>query len=179
MRPRQPLPKIWMFSDERMGDAFLPALARLPKGNGLVFRHHGLAKAERQSLFDKARVIARKRRILVVLAGSAGEARAWKADGVHQSAAPSARRHLRTAPVHNLRELIAAERGGADLIFLSPAFVTRSHPGGRTLGGRGFAALARKTKTPVIALGGMTAQRARAVKGAYGWAAIDAFMEAG
>jgi thiamine-phosphate pyrophosphorylase len=75
-----------------------------------------------------------------------------------------------------VRELIVANRTRADLIFLSPVFLTRSHPNGRTLGRRGFAALAQLSEVPVIALGGMNARRARTLNGAYGWAAIDAWL---
>ena len=147
-----------------MGDAFLPALARLPKGSGLLFRHYGLAKAERRALFKAARAIARKRRVVVLLAGSVREVSTMK------------RTSLKTASVHTVRELIAADRARADLIFVSPVFPTRSHPGERTLGRSGFATLARRAKVPVIALGGMNARRARTLKGAYGWAGIDAWL---
>lgn len=168
-----------MFSDERMGDDFLPALARLPKGAGLVFRHYSLAPKARRALFLRAMEIARARRIVVILAGTAQQAAAWRADGVHgrrQHKRQNVRCHLRTAPVHNRRELIAAQRNGADLIFVSPVFATRSHPNTRVLGRRGFAAFARHSAVPVIALGGMTARRARTLPHTHGWAAIDAWL---
>jgi thiamine-phosphate pyrophosphorylase len=38
-----------------------------------------------------------------------------------------------------------------------------------------FSALAHGAKRPIVALGGMTAKRARTLKGNYGWAAIDAW----
>jgi thiamine-phosphate pyrophosphorylase len=38
-----------------------------------------------------------------------------------------------------------------------------------------FTWLARQTRLPVIALGGMNERRARGLEGAYGWAAIDAW----
>lgn len=75
-------------------------------------------------------------------------------------------------------ELIAAERAGADLILLSPVFATRSHPGAPVLGPVRFGLLARQARTPIVALGGMTAKRARALPDAYGWAAIDAWCQA-
>jgi thiamine-phosphate pyrophosphorylase len=64
----------------------------------------------------------------------------------------------------------------ADLLFLSPLFPTRSHPGARILGRVRFAALARKAGMPVIALGGIGRHEVRglATLGAAGWAAIDA-----
>lgn len=71
-----------------------------------------------------------------------------------------------------------AERSGADILFVSPVFRTRSHPGGRTLGRVRFAMLAGHAKRPVIALGGMTKTRWKAVAAtsAIGWAAIDGLM---
>lgn len=164
-----------MFSDERMGAGFLPALARMPKGAGLVFRHYHLEERERRELFARARRIARARRMMVVLAGTDQLATGWRAAGSH-GRDPHRPRAVRTAPVHNLRELFAAERAGADLIFISPVFPTRSHPGSKPLGQRAFAALAMRAKTPVIALGGMTPRRARALKYAYGWAGIDTWL---
>lgn len=100
------------------------------------------------------------------------------ASGYHN---PSRRRHhtgLATYAAHNAREISQANRRGADLIFLSPVFPTRSHPGAPTLGPKRFATLARLARCPVIALGGMNAARFRRLKplGAYGWAAIDALM---
>jgi thiamine-phosphate pyrophosphorylase len=94
----------------------------------------------------------------------------WGADGSHG-------RHdgATTAPVHDLEEIRAAEAAGAALVFLSPVFPTRSHPGAPVLGPEGFAALARQTKLPVVALGGMSAERAATLAGAYGWAGIDAW----
>ena len=80
--------------------------------------------------------------------------------------------------VHSARELLAAETAGADLIFLSPLFATRSHLGGRVLGRVGFAALAHRAAVPVIALGGVRAEHRRMLAGlgASGWAAIDGLM---
>ncbi|OYW85444.1 MAG: hypothetical protein B7Z20_09100 [Sphingobium sp. 32-64-5] len=86
------------------------------------------------------------------------------------------RKSLLSVAVHDRRDLVVAHRIGADLIFLSPVFATRSHPGARFLGPLMFGTLARSSRIPIIALGGMTAQRYRRLQalGADGWAAIDA-----
>ena len=175
MPTRQPraLPKIWLMTDERQGDALFEALARLPKGAGVIFRHHATLPAERRALFERVRRIARRKRLLLILAGTPQDAVGWRADGNHGRSPHRAR--IRTAPAHNVCELIAAERAGVDLILLSPVFATGSHPGGRALGRVRFSALAHGTKRPIVALGGMTAERARTLKGNYGWAAIDAW----
>lgn len=162
-------------TDERSGDLLWEALARLPRGAGVVFRHHATPPAARRLLFDRVRAIARARRLVLVLAGPPGMARAWKAQGAHGRHPHRAAGLLRTAPVHDRREMARARH--ADLLFASPVFPTRSHPGGRTLGVRGFRRLARATRKPVVALGGMTATRWRTVR-SYGWAAIDAWSYA-
>jgi thiamine-phosphate pyrophosphorylase len=175
MPPRQPLPRLWLMTDERQDDGLFDALNRLPRGAGVVFRHYSLEPAARRGLFEQVRRIARRRGLLVLLAGEPKLARVWGADGNHGIYAGP--RGLMSASVHNLRELRRAERAGADLLFASPVFPTRSHPGGRTLGTFRFGQLIRHTRTPVIALGGITPKRTRALMqlGAYGWAGIDAW----
>lgn len=181
MNRRQPhpkrVPRLWMMTDERQGDALWPALERLPRGAGLVFRHYSLPWAARRALFRKVHAVARRRGLRLLLAGTPHLAAAWGADGSHGR--HDARRSigLPSAPVHDLREIRAAERAGARLLFLSPAFETRSHPHAAPLGPLRFARLAQQTALPVIALGGMSAARARRLgaSGLYGWAAIDAW----
>jgi thiamine-phosphate pyrophosphorylase len=175
MRRRQPLPRLWMMTDERQGEGLWEALERLPRGSGVVFRHYGLSPPERRRLFRKVRCIARRKRLLLVLAGPAPLAKAWGADGSHGGSARSGGGLLRSVPVHDARELAEARRLGADLVFLSPLYETASHPGGRALGPLRFAALASRAHAPVIALGGLGARDMRRVRslGAHGWAAID------
>lgn len=169
MRARQPLPRLWLMTDERQRDGLLQAVARLPAGVGIVFRHYSLAEVARRNLFDRVKAAAPG---LVLLAGPAAEARAWGADGSHGRGRG---RGLRSAPVHSLAEIRLAEGRGAALLFLSPVFATSSHPDARPLGLARFAWLARRTELPVIALGGMNEARGRRLAsfGAYGWAGID------
>jgi len=166
MKRRHPLPRVWLMTDERLGDRLWEALDRLPPGAGIVFRHYSLGRQERRALFTKVR--ERAPESVLVSAGGflAG------ADGVHNAPGPG----LRTASAHNLRELRRAERRGAGLVFLSPVYATRSHPDAAALGPRRFARLAAQTRLPVVALGGMDAARFRTVRGAYGWAGIDAWL---
>lgn len=170
--PDRSWPRLWLMTDERLRDRLFAAVERLPAGGGIVFRHHGLAPKDRRALFDRVRTAAGDR--LLLLAGSAEQAASWGADGSH-GRGPGA--GPRSAPVHDYGEIRAAERAGAGLLFLSPAFPTRSHPDSRPLGIARFAWLARRTHLPVIALGGMNARRGQRLAsfGAYGWAAIDAW----
>ena len=173
MAHRQPLPRLWLMTDERLGDGLFAALANLPQGGGIVFRHYTLAEPKRRALFEEVRASARRRHQLLLLAGPADQAREWGADGSHGCGAGAG---LRSSPAHNLREVLAAVRAGAGLIFLSPVFASRSHPSAQTLGPSEFNRLARRTDLPVIALGGMDGIRARRLREAYGWGGIDAWL---
>jgi thiamine-phosphate pyrophosphorylase len=166
MPSRQPLPTIWLLSDARNDAALERALKRLPRGSGFVFRHYHLEGDERRARFKALARLARAHGHLVALAGTTAEAQRWGADLAY-----GPRGHL--APVHSLREIGRAKRASA--LLLSPAFPTRSHPGAKTLGPVRFRLLAAMAGKPVIALGGMNAGTARALKWPR-WAGIDAFL---
>src|SRR5690606_21673045 len=119
--------------------------------------------------------IARARDHTVILADSALTAREWGADGIYGaplSLAPHRGDMLMLATAHNLTEIAAANRAGADAVLLSPAFATASHPGAPALGPLRFRALARYAQMPVIALGGMSQRHADRLQWPR-WAAID------
>lgn len=172
MRSRHPLPRLWLMTDERMGEALWAALDRLPRGAGVVVRHHATEAAERAPIVARILAIARRRGLMVITAGQ----RARGTAGVHNPRRGTVHSGLVTRSAHGLREAIAAGRAGAALIFLSPVFATRSHPGSATLGRVRFARTARQVAVPVVALGGMDAARFRSLPYAYGWAAIDAWL---
>ena len=172
--PPQELPHLWLLSDARNDAALEDALVRLPHGSGFVFRHYHLAEATRRTRFEMLRSICRSKNHRMLLSASISIAVDWEADGIYgppermKNAAPM----LRIATVHDRAEIAAAEAAGADAIMLSPVFATRSHPGADTLGAARFHSLAASTALPVIALGGMTAERAREL-GVTRWSAID------
>jgi thiamine-phosphate pyrophosphorylase len=162
-------------TDERIGEGLWAAIEALPRGAGIVFRHHATDRAERRALFMRVALIARRKRLTLVRAGAAhlgpGEA------GIHGDV----RRFypgLRTWPAHSRAQAIAAKRAGADIVFISPVYATRSHPGARALGPLQAAAVARGLGLKAIALGGMDARRFARVQrlGFHGWAAIDAWL---
>lgn len=172
MRARHP--RLWLMTDERMGERLWDALETLPRGSGVVFRHHALPKAQRRVMAKRVAAVARRRRLTLLLAG---EPLGIRADGVHGAVARRGRPGLLSRPVHSVPEVIEAARAGADIVFVSPVFATRSHPGARPLGAVRLGLLLRNVRTPAIALGGMDATRFRALTGLglSGWAAIDAW----
>lgn len=173
---------LWLVSDPvRLPDP-CPAAADLPRGAGVLAR--GLA---RPVLARLAR-LARRRGLVVVVAGDGRAALAARA-GLHL---PDRR------PSRGLLPFLRARRSGApgtvltlaahgdgraaargrrlrpDLIFLSPVFATRSHPGAVALGPLRWAAAARRLGMPAAALGGVSAATvARIPRRAAGLAAID------
>lgn len=166
MRPRHPpIPRVWLMTDPRMGDDLWRALERVPRGGGVVFRHYGVAG--REALLARVAKVARRRRLVLVVAGA-------RTGHVHNGRTTYG---LKTASAHTRREAVAAIRSGTDAVFLSPVFATRSHPGAPALGRIRFGLVSRGLGVPVIALGGMDAGRARTLpKTAYGWAGIDAWI---
>lgn len=161
MPPRHPisdraLPKLWLMTDERMGDSLWTALAALPRGSGVVFRHFSTPEAARSAILHRLQKVARRRGLVLV----------------HQGAD---RQPLRLGAAHSMREGLAARRAGADAVLVSPVYPTRTHPGARALGPLRAALIARAVGLPAIALGGVTARRFRHLKrlGFVGWAAID------
>lgn len=174
MTDKKTLPNLWLLSDARNDAGLERALARLPRGSGFIYRHYHLPEPERRARFDELAVLARAQRHLVILSGPAEVAHAWGADGcygpAHNLAAPHGLLGLATA--HTASEIAAANAAAADGVFLSPVFPTRSHPGGECLGVLPFHALAAQADMPVIALGGMTAERAEML-GCTRWAGID------
>ena len=162
-------------TDERMGDALLPSITALPRRSAIIFRHYSLAPPERRALFVAVKRVARAHRHMLIAAGGLS----LRADGVHGRQGVRSR-GIKTVPVHNPRDIVAARRSGANLLFASPVFSTRSHVGEKPLGRVRFGLMIRNAGVPVIALGGMDARQARSLAafGIYGWAAIDALTVA-
>jgi thiamine-phosphate pyrophosphorylase len=162
-------------TDERMGDSLLPAIEALPRGAGIVFRHHATSLATRRALFRRVAQVARRKHLMLIRAGAEplgrGEA------GVHGDVRP-VRPGLRTWPAHLRAQAIAGKRAGAELLFVSPVYPTRSHPGAPALGPLRAAKIARGLGLKTIALGGMDSIRFARLQGLdfHGWAAIDAWL---
>lgn len=161
---------LWLLSDAR-NDARLEAgLRAMPRGSGFVFRHYHLEAEPRHTRFDQLAKAARECGHIVILAGSDD----WGADGSYGAAERGAAK-LFLATAHDGIELRTAIMAGADAVFLSPVFPTASHPGAETLGVHGFHVLAQQSPVPVIALGGMNAERAIELDWPR-WGAIDGLV---
>lgn len=169
---RRRVPPLWLFTDfKRLPDP-RAAVSRLPrKRAGVVLRHD--EDPDRACLARDLARICRARRLVLVVAGDARLAAALGA-GIHLRGGrwASARRvdGFVTSSAHNVTELRRASLAGADLVFLSPAFPTASHPGAAGFGAVRWAATARQCISPVAALGGIDGQSVRRLPRALCWA---------
>jgi thiamine-phosphate pyrophosphorylase len=154
-----------------MGDALWPALRRLPPGSGVVFRHYATPARERRAVLRRVLRLGQARGLVVVVAGVSS----FQADGVHGRAVT---RGIRTWPAHCRADALAGQRAGANALFVSPVYTTRSHKGAVGLDPARAIRIGRGLGIPVIALGGMDESRWQRIRrlGFYGWAAIDAWI---
>lgn len=185
------LPSRWLVTDARRLADPLPAIRRLKRGDGVLFRHYELQTAQRLALAQRIAGLCRRRGLVLVVAGDARLARAVAADGLHlpqalihrAGAARQVGLPLVTAAAHDAGAVARAARCGADAVLISPVFATASHPGAAPLGVLRLAALAteaRRRGLQAYALGGITPAgfvRLRQLPLA-GYAAVGAFSEA-
>jgi thiamine-phosphate pyrophosphorylase len=159
------LPRLWLFTDDRRLPDPRAAVAGLPRGKaGVVLRHdHDPARV---ALGRDLSRICRARRLALVVAADGRLAAALKA-GIHLRGGyrpgPLRLAGMVTSSAHSVQELKRAQRAGADLIFLSPAFPTVSHAGAPGLGPLRWAAIARGggIGARIAALGGMDGRTLR------------------
>lgn len=156
----------------------------------LLLREKSLDARELYNLATRLLPLARRHRALFIVNGRIDVALACGADGAQlgHDALPigPARRivppaFLLGASCHTAQELAAAELAGADFALLSPVFEPTSKAASQPpLGLDGFRDLVQPCPIPVVALGGITSETARACRdaGAAGVAAIGALFGA-
>lgn len=172
-----PWPREWLMTDERVGERLWDAIAALPKGAGVVFRHYATPEGQRIALAHQVAEVCGRRRLTLAIARDAALANMLDAALVHNPESdPGILPTSRAA--HSAEETRSAADAGASLIFLAPLFPTRSHPGRAPLSRDMARQIVAACPVPVIALGGMNRARFDKLKsdGFYGWAGIDAWL---
>ena len=175
---------VLMTDDDRLHDPG-PAAAQLPRGSLVVVRARDPAR--RAGLAAALAPVARRRGLFLLIADD--PALASSADGLHlperragEAAHWRARRPgwLVTVSAHSCGAALKAARCGADAVFMSPIFPTRSHPERKSLTAIRLRLMALRLCVPVYALGGIDARTAQSLAGARlaGLAAIGAFAAA-
>ena len=171
-----------MTDPERVADP-VAAAEGLPRGSAVVFRAFGAPDAVRQGRLLAA--VSRRRGLLLLAGADPALARAMGAGGVHlperlaHRAGAIRRAHplwLISVAAHSEAAVRRARIYGADAVVISPVFPSRSPSAGAPLGPVRFAALVRRVKRPVYALGGVNTKTAPRLigSGAAGIAAVEA-----
>jgi len=169
-------PRQWLMTDERMGERLWEAIDRLPMAHaGIVFRHYRVAN--RAALAERIAEICERRSLTLAVADDVELARTLGADLVHNPSEPTHGLAF-SRSVHSLEEAEAARTEGATLVFVSPVYPTRSHPGRKALYRPLALRIAKAAGVPAIALGGVNSLKAPRLEreGFYGWAGIDAWL---
>ncbi|MHA7873081.1 MAG: thiamine phosphate synthase [Hyphococcus sp.] len=159
-------------------------IGMMPEGSAAILRDY--RDPGRRRTARRLAALCKARGVVFLVGADAGLARAVGAAGVHLPSwiTPKpdfAEAGLVTAACHGAADLARAGAAGVDLALLSPVFPTASHPQSPALGVMRFRALASASPVPVLALGGVTAANAAALKGrnVAGFAAIGALAGGG
>ena len=175
-------PLVLMTDDARLPDPFAAACG-LPQGSLIVLRAR--QRGRREELAGALARIARARGLFLSVADDPELAARLGADGVHFPEARAgdlfgwrARRPawFVTASAHSLQAAARAQTFGADAVFLSPVFATKSHTDRAVLTPLRLRLMTMQLRVPVYALGGIDADTVRQLTGAKlaGVAAIGA-----
>lgn len=164
-----------LMTDRRLGDP-MAAARRLPAGSWVILR---FPMGEPPPPYAMAlRNLCRQRRLRFLVSTDPKLAAKLRADGLHLPEASS--RHgclskalawrksgqgrLLTVAAHSRPALARATSLKADAAILSPLFATASHPDARPLGVLLFRKWAASAGLSIIALGGVTTDKARLLR---------------
>ncbi|HET9335323.1 MAG TPA: thiamine phosphate synthase [Sphingomicrobium sp.] len=172
-----PWPREWLMTDERVGDQLWQAINALPPGTGVVFRHYATPDEERIPLSRRIARHCREHGLTLAVARDARLAKELGGQLVHNPSGESGGLPF-SRSAHSLEEAQAACRAGAALLFVSPIFPTRSHPGAPSLGHDEAVRIAQACSVPAIALGGVSRANFEPLRsgGFYGWAGINGWV---
>lgn len=189
---RLPHPPLLLVTDRRQARKPLVEVvgAALAAGCRWVsVREKDLPEDDQIALVRLLLPMARRNGARLTLHGDAALAKAAGADGVHLSAggdAAASRQLLGPdkligVSIHTATEAAAVDPAIADYAIAGPAYETASKPGyGPEIGRKGLADLARSSRVPLVAIGGLNATRAAEVLavGVAGIAVMGSIMRA-
>lgn len=182
-------PVVMLITDRHLAggeDALVAAVGEAVAGgvNAVQLREKDLSPPELLSLAIRLRGVIAERAVFLVN-GSMDVALAVGADGVHlPEAAPMVERPGRPffigRSVHSHEAAEAAWAECSDYLIAGPVYETASHPGMAPGGPELVEEIARGVALPVLAVGGITAERVEEVRraGASGVAVISAVLGA-
>jgi len=181
--PVKTLPARFFLAERSVLGDSLEIAATLPRGTGVVLRDYDAC--DREAMARRLARIARRRGLILLIAGDSRLAWRVGAQGVHLPQwrlfgrpPPRRRGWLVTAAAHDRQALARAQAIGADAALVSPVFATGSHPAARPLGVHRLARMTAGAPLPIYALGGIDAHTLhRLPDGLAGVAAIAAFAD--
>lgn len=154
------------------------ALSALPQGTGVIYRHFGAE--DRIETAMRLAEICTARQLTLLIAADPALALQTGAAGVHwPEARLSEARHWRhrfeiqTASAHSRPALARADRAGMSAVLVSKVFHSASSSVAPVIGAAKLRRLARLSRIPVYALGGVTAKSALRVASVAALAAIE------
>jgi thiamine-phosphate diphosphorylase len=186
MSPRRPLARVHAVTDGAvlaLADLAIRAAGLAAGGSAVALhaRYRGGPVGALVAAASRFIALSRPAEASVFVSGRPDVAAALGAQGVQLSAADIAPADARTLltrgwigrSVHDASEAARARDEGADFVMAGPVYDTASHPD-RAGAGPGLVAECVAAGLPVIAIGGITAERIVEVRdaGAYGVAAI-------
>jgi len=189
---RLPQPPLLLVTDRRQARKPLVEIVAAALAAGcrwVSVREKDLPDDEQIALARMLLPIVRRNGACLTMHGAADLAKAAGADGVHLSAGSdvAASRQLLGADkligmsIHTATEASAIDPAMADYAIAGPAYETASKPGyGPEIGRKGLADLARSSRVPLVAIGGLNAMRAAEVLavGVAGIAVMGSVMRA-
>src|SRR2546427_13296534 len=187
-----PDPALLLITDRHQARLPLADIVRAALAAGcrwVSVREKDLSDDDQIALASTLLSIARRHGARLTLHGDAALAKACRSDGVHLPAGgdPAAarkilgREKLIGVSLHTVTEAEAIYPGVVDYGIAGPAFETASKPGyGPEIGRKGLAEIARASRVPVLAIGGLNAVRAAEVlaAGPVGIAVMGGVMRA-
>ncbi|MDO8530919.1 MAG: thiamine phosphate synthase [Dehalococcoidia bacterium] len=190
-RPGLPYPCLALVTDRRRCRGPLDAAVERAVAGGVnlvELREKDLPAGELLALARRLRIVTHGRALLVVN-DRVDVAMASDADGAHLPERGLSVRDARALlgagrlvgrSVHSVAGALDAERDGADYAILGAIYATSSKPGVSPAGVGLVDEASRATRLPLLAIGGVTAERAPEVMaaGAWGVAVVSAILEA-
>ena len=150
----------------------------MPVGTGLIYRHFGAPDAKETA--HKLVKIARRQRLRVLIGNDPKLAMAVGADGVHwperriaEARYWQGRFALQTGAVHSRQGIQRAAQSCLDAALLSTIFSSNSPTASSPIGAHRFHRLAKSSRLPLYALGGLNPNNMQKVAQSGGLAAID------
>ena len=189
---RLPEPPLVLVTDRAQARQPLPRIVAAALAAGcrwVSLREKDLAEDEQVSLLRLLLPLAHRHGARLTLHGEAALAQLAGGDGVHLPSggnAAAARALLGAGKligvsIHTVTEAAAIDPQAADYALAGPAFETPSKPGyGPEIGRKGLAEIARASRVPVFAIGGVNAARVGEVMaaGCAGIAVMGGIMRA-